>query len=159
NIATSETVFTAALVTMGGMGATLGLNCLMLFSKSKKLKTMGRIFIGPSIFNINEPIMFGAPIVFNPILMLPMWINSIVGPVIVYTVMSLGWLNIPATLNQVGQVPVPISTVMITQDVRGILWAIVLFIVYLFIWYPFFKVYEKECLVEERADLNESAQS
>lgn len=149
NIATSETVFTAALITMGGMGATLGLNVLMCFSKSRKLKTLGRIFIGPSIFNINEPIMFGAPIVFNPILMLPMWINSIVGPAIVYIVMSLGWLNIPATLNQVGQVPVPISTVMITQDMRGVLWAIVLFIVYLFIWYPFFKVYEKECLVEE----------
>lgn len=149
NIATSETVFTAALITMGGMGATLGLNFLMMWSKSKKLKTLGRIFIGPSIFNINEPIMFGAPIVFNPILMLPMWINAIVGPAIVYIVMSLGWLNIPATLNQVGQVPVPISTVMITQDMRGILWAAVLFIIYLFIWYPFFKVYEKECLAEE----------
>ena len=65
NIATSETVFTAALVTMGGMGATLALNVLMCFSKSKQLKTLGRIFIGPSIFNINEPIMFGAPVVFQ----------------------------------------------------------------------------------------------
>lgn len=152
NIATSETVFTAALITMGGMGATLGLNVLMMFSKSVKLKTLGRIFIGPSIFNINEPIMFGAAVVFNPILMLPVWINSIVGPAIVYIVMSLGWLNIPATLNQVGQVPVPISTVMITQDMRGVLWAAVLFIVYLVIWYPFFKVYEKECLAEEAAE-------
>ncbi|MDF9824809.1 PTS system cellobiose-specific IIC component [Breznakia sp. PF5-3] len=152
NIATSETVFTAALITMGGMGATLGLNILMMFSKSKNLKTMGRIFIGPSIFNINEPIMFGAPVVFNPILMLPMWINGIVGPTIVYLVMSLGWLNIPATLNQVGQVPVPISTVMITQDFRGIIWAVVLFVIYLFIWYPFFKVYEKECLEKERVE-------
>ena len=52
--------------------------------------------------------MFGAPVVFNPLLMLPMWLNSIVGPAIVYIVMSLGWLNIPATLNQVGQVPVPV---------------------------------------------------
>lgn len=152
NIATSETVFTAALITMGGMGATLGLNILMMISKSKKLKTMGRIFIGPSIFNINEPVMFGAPVVFNPILMLPMWINGIVGPTIVYLVMRMGWLHIPATLNQVGQVPVPISTIMITQDIRGLLWAVVLFVVYLFIWYPFFKVYEKECLKEEAGE-------
>ena len=93
--------------------------------------------------------MFGAPIVFNPLLMLPMWINAIVGPTIVYVVMKLGLLNIPATLNQVGQVPVPISTVMITQDMRGILWAVVLFIVYFAIWYPFFKVFEKEKLEEE----------
>lgn len=149
NIATSETVFTAALITMGGMGATLGLNVLMAFSKSSRLKTLGRIFIGPSIFNINEPIMFGAPVVFNPILMLPMWINTIVGPAIVYFIMRIGWLNIPATLNQVGQVPVPISTVMITQDMRGILWAVVLFIIYLMIWFPFFKVYEKQCMIED----------
>lgn len=149
NIATSETVFTAALITMGGMGATLGLNVLMCGSKSTKLKTLGRIFIGPSIFNINEPVMFGAPIVFNPILMVPVWINSIVGSAFVYIIMRMGLLNIPATLNQVGQVPVPISTVMITQDMRGILWAIVLFVIYLFIWYPFFKVYERECLEEE----------
>lgn len=153
NIATSETVFTAALITMGGMGATLALNVMMCFSKSKQLKTLGRIFIGPSIFNINEPIMFGASIVFNPLLMLPMWINSIVGPTIVYVVMKLGLLNIPATLNQVGQVPVPVSTVMITQDMRGILWAIVLFIVYFAIWYPFFKVYEKEKLAEENQSI------
>ena len=93
-----------------------------MFLKSKQLKTLGRIFIGPSIFNINEPIMFGAPVVFNPLLMLPMWLNSIVGPAIVYIVMSLGWLNIPATLNQVGQVPVPVSTVMITQDMRCLLY-------------------------------------
>ncbi|MCR0265435.1 PTS transporter subunit EIIC [[Clostridium] innocuum] len=149
NIATSETVFVTALITMGGMGATLGLNVLMMWSKSKKLKTLGRIFIGPSLFNINEPIVFGAPIVFNPLLMVPMWINAIVGPTIVYTIMRLGLLNIPCMLNQVGNVPVPISTVMITQDMRGILWAAVLFVVYIVIWYPFFKVYEKECLAEE----------
>lgn len=149
NITTSKTVFVTALITMGGMGATLALNVLMMRSKSKKLKTLGRIFIGPSLFNINEPIVFGAPIVFNPILMVPMWINAIVGPIIVYTIMRLGLLNIPCMLNQVGNVPMPISTVMITQDLRGILWAAVMFVVYVFIWYPFFKVYEKECLLEE----------
>lgn len=49
NIVTSETVFTAALITMGGMGATLPLNVMMMFSKAKKLKVMGRICIGPSL--------------------------------------------------------------------------------------------------------------
>ena len=79
NIATSEAVFTAALITMGGRGGTLPLNVLMLGSKSKKLKTMGKICIGPSLFNINEPLMFGAPVVFNPLLMVPILINSIGG--------------------------------------------------------------------------------
>ena len=146
NIATTETVFTAALITIAGPTIAL----IHIGNINIGLNTTGAPnIIGPSIFNINEPIMFGAPVVFNPILMLPMWINAIVGPAIVYFIMRVGWLNIPATLNQVGQVPVPISTVMITQDMRGILWAAVLFIVYLMIWFPFFKVYEKQCMTED----------
>lgn len=154
NIVTSESVFTLAFITMGGMGATLGLNLLMMISKSKKLKTLGRIFIGPSIFNINEPVMFGAPVVFNPLLMLPMWINSIVGPIVVWFSMRTGLLNIPSKMIQVGQVPAPISSVIITEDLRAIAWYAVLFMIYLAIWYPFFKAYEKQTLVEEAQSSN-----
>lgn len=149
NIATSEAVFTLAFITMGGMCATLGLNILMCFSKSKQLRTLGRVFLAPSIFNINEPVMFGAPVVFNPLLMLPAWINSIVGALYVWFLMSTGLLNIPSKMIQVGQVPAPISSVMVTEDLRAVLWWVLLFILYLVIWYPFFKAYEKEKLIEE----------
>lgn len=149
NIVTSESVFTLAFITMSGMCATLGLNLLMCFSKSKQLKTLGRVFLAPSIFNINEPVMFGAPVVFNPLLMLPAWINSIVGAIYVWVLMSTGLLNIPSKMIQVGQVPAPISSVMVTQDVRAIIWWIILFVIYLVIWYPFFKAFEKEKLAEE----------
>lgn len=152
NIVTSEAVFTLAFITMGGMCATLGLNILMCFSKSKQLKTLGRIFIAPSIFNINEPVMFGAPVVFNPLLMLPAWINSIVGSVYVWILMSVGLLNTPSKMIQVGQIPAPISSVMVTEDMRAVLWWVILFIIYLVIWYPFFKAYEKEKLTEERQE-------
>lgn len=149
NIVTSEAVFTLAFITMGGMGATLALNVLMMFSKSKELKTMGTIFIAPSIFNINEPVMFGAPVVFNPLLMLPMWINSIVGPIYVWILMKSELLNIPTKINQIGQVPAPISSVMITEDLRAILWWVLLFVIYFVIWYPFFKSYERIKIQEE----------
>lgn len=155
NIVTNETVYTLALIMMGGTGATLLLNVFMAFSKSKKLKTMGRICIGPSLFNINEPLVFGAPIVFNPILMLPMWINSIVGPIVIWFAMSSGLLNIPDQLMQVAQIPAPINSVIVTNgDMRAVLWYVVLFIIYGAIWYPFFKVYEKQCLQEEQAAAN-----
>ena len=144
NIVTSETIYTAALITMGGTGATLALNILMLFSKNASLKTMGKIFIGPSIFNINEPLVFGMPIVFNPLLMLPMWINSITGPVIVWIFMKSGWLNIPAKLIQVGQIPGPISSVLITEDFRAIICWVLLFAVYFLTWLPFFRAYERQ---------------
>ncbi len=149
NIATSEAVFTAALITMGGRGGTLPLNVLMLGSKSRKLKMMGKICIGPSLFNINEPLMFGAPVVFNPLLMVPILINSIVGPAVVWLTMHFGLLNIPARMVQVGQIPAPFSSVMITEDWRAVPVYIVLFVVYLMTWYPFYKVYEKQCIEEE----------
>ena len=62
---TSEVCNGIALICLGGMGCTLALNIWCLFSKSKRLKTLGRVCIAPAIFNINEPILFGTPIVFN----------------------------------------------------------------------------------------------
>lgn len=153
NIVTSESVFTLAFITMGGMCATLGLNVLMCFSKSKQLKMLGRVFIVPSIFNINEPIMYGGAVVFNPLLMIPAWINSIVGPIFVWVTMSTGLLNIPEKMIQVGQIPAPICSVMITEDMRAVLWWVVLFAIYLAIWYPFFKAYEKQKLAEEASEM------
>lgn len=145
NIVTSESVFTLAFITMGGMCATLGLNVLMCFSKSSELKTLGRVFIVPSIFNINEPIMYSS-VVFNPLLMIPAWINSIVGPLYVWVLMSTGLMNIPGKMIQVGQIPAPICSVMVTEDMRALLWWAILFVIYLAIWFPFFKAYEKEKL-------------
>ncbi|WP_170924877.1 PTS sugar transporter subunit IIC [Candidatus Enterococcus clewellii] len=149
NIVTNETVYSIGLIMMGGTGATLGLNLLMCFSKAKKLKTLGRICIGPSIFNINEPIVFSTPVVMNPLLMMPMWINSIVGSCVIWFAMRGGLLNIPAELMQLAQIPAPISSVILTKDFRAILWYVVLFAIYMGIWYPFFKVYEKEVIAEE----------
>ncbi|MBV7390679.1 MULTISPECIES: PTS sugar transporter subunit IIC [Enterococcus] len=149
NIVTNETVYSLGLIMMGGTGATLALNLLMCFSKSKKLKTLGRICIAPSIFNINEPIVFSTPVVMNPILMMPMWINSITGSCVVWFAMRGGLLNIPEQLMQVAQIPAPISSVMILQDFRAVLWYILLFAMYLITWYPFFKVYERELLADE----------
>lgn len=149
-IVTTETIFTTALVAMGGLGATLPLNILMLVKcKSKKLKTMGKICIGPSIFNINEPLVYGAPIVFNPLLMIPMWVNSIVGSVVVWFAMSLGFLNIPAGVNNISRIPAPICTWLTTDDFRAFIWFFVLFVIYTIIWYPFLMKYDKQLLDKE----------
>lgn len=148
-VATSEAVYSLGYITMGGVCATLTLTLLMCFSKSKQLKSLGRIFLTPSIFNINEPVMFGAPVVFNPILMLPAWINAIVGSTYVYFIMKTGLLNIPTKMIESSQLPAPFSSVLVTQDFRAILWYVVLFIIYLVIWYPFFKTYEKQKIAEE----------
>ncbi|WP_282925920.1 PTS sugar transporter subunit IIC [Helcococcus kunzii] len=150
NIVTSETVFTASLITMGGIGCTLALNLLMLRSKSKKLKTLGKITIAPSLFGINEPVLFGAPVVLNPLLMLPMWLCTLTGSIIVWIIMKTGLLNIPVTPLFTGQMPVGISTFIATNDFRGIIWFIVLLAIYLMIYYPFFKAYERTLLADDK---------
>ncbi|GAA0433012.1 PTS transporter subunit EIIC [Virgibacillus salarius] len=105
NIHVFETMM--AWVWIGGMGTTLPLVVLMvLLAKSKHLKAIGRVTIVPSIFNINEPVIFGSPIAFNPILMVPMWLNGIIIPVITYVVLNLGMVTIPSEVLQLWYLPV-----------------------------------------------------
>ena len=151
NIVSSESVYTLGFITMGGMGATLALNLLMVFSRSRELKTMGKVFIAPSIFNINEPIVYGA-VAYNPLLMVPMWISSIVGPIYVWVLMQSGLLNIPSKVIQMAQIPAPVSSVVITGDIRAIVWWVILLMIYLMIWYPFFKSYEKIKIKDEKSE-------
>ena len=149
NIVCCETIYLLSLMTLGGQGCTLTLNVHMLLSKSKRLKSLGKVCIGPSIFNINEPVVFGAPIVFNPILMLPMWINTLVSAVIIWFVMSWGWLAVPAASVTTGQIPAPIGYIIVTGDWRAIIFWVLIFVVTFLIWKPFFKVYEKQIMKEE----------
>ena len=149
NIVCYETIYLLSLMTLGGQGCTLTLNVHMLLSKSKRLKSLGKVCIGPSIFNINEPVVFGAPIVFNPILMLPMWINTLVSAVIIWFVMSWGWLAVPAASVTTGQIPAPIGYIIVTGDWRAIIFWVLICVVTFLIWKPFFKVYEKQVMKEE----------
>lgn len=148
NIVTQETIF-VGFVWIGGMGATMSLVLLMLRARSKKLRTMGKVFLIPSLFNINEPVIFGAPVAFNPYLMPPMWINGIVGPIITWIFMKGGLVNIPAKLLTGVKLPMPISSVLVTSDLRAIiLWAVLL-VVYTIVWYPFFKAYDSSLCSEK----------
>lgn len=153
NIVTSEVIFSSGLLCLGGTGCTLPLVIFMCRSKSKKLRTMGKITLGPSIFNINEPLIYGVPIVFNPILMLPIWINSFTGPTILWFAMKTGLLNIPASVIDVGQLPVPVSSFLTFADWRVLLWALLIFIVYAVTWWPFFKAYERKCMLQEETEV------
>ena len=118
-IVTYEVMFTIGLITLGGQGSPLPLIVMMLRSKSKKLRQFAKVTIGPEIFNISEPVMYGLPIVFNPILMIPMWINSIIGPLLLWAIFRLGLLSIPAISLQTGSLPAPITTVLMCQDWRA----------------------------------------
>lgn len=150
-LTTSEVCNGIALCVLGGMGCTLAFNIWLLTSKSKRLRTLGKVCIGPSIFNINEPVLYGAPMVFNPVLMFPMWICTFVNATLVWVIMRMGLLAIPTIqLAMVATIPAPFSTVMFTGDMRGILWWVVAMVLDLAIYYPFFKAFENQTLAEEK---------
>ncbi|WMJ89234.1 PTS sugar transporter subunit IIC [Anaerocolumna sp. MB42-C2] len=148
NIVTTETIFTTALIAMGGLGGTLPLNIMMFKAKSRKLRAMAKISVGPSIFNINEPLVYGT-IVFNPLLMIPMWLNSVIGAIVIWIIMRGGLLNIPAGVNNVSRIPAPICTWLTTNDWRAFIWFFVLFAMYFVIYFPFFRKYDNQLAKEE----------
>ncbi|WP_461225724.1 PTS sugar transporter subunit IIC [Lacticaseibacillus suihuaensis] len=145
-----ESIYALSLIVLGGAGGTLPLNIMMLRSKSKRLRTLAKICLGPSLFNINEPIAFGTPIVFNPLLMPPMWINSILSAIIVWFAMKWHFLTIPSAALTTGQFPAPFGYIVITRDFRALLFYVLIFALLWLIWLPFFKVYEHNELAKEQ---------
>lgn len=155
NIHVFETML--AWIWIGGMGTTLPLVILMLISaRSQHLKAIGKVTIVPSIFNINEPVIFGSPVAFNPILMIPMWINGIVISAITYFVLNLGVITLPSDVLQLWYLPVGVSTYLVNTDVRGLILLVVLIAVSFVIWYPFFKVYDNQKVQEEAVETSNS---
>lgn len=136
-------------VYLGGTGATLALAFFMYRSKSKRLNAMGKFTIIPSILNINEPVVFGTPIAFNLILMIPMWLVSLILPITTYAAFKIGLVNIPSTPFQVWYLPVFFYGYLATGDVRAFILIIVNLLISAIIYYPFFKVYERQELQKE----------
>ena len=142
--------FRAFFMILGGAGATIALNILMLRSKAKQLKTLGRLAIVPSMFNINEPLIFGTPQVLNPTLAIPFILAQTVNGLLTYLVMSMDIIGktftyVPWTT------PAPLGAALSTMDVKAFVWILLLIVVDLVIWYPFFKSYEKQLVLEEKA--------
>lgn len=150
NIFTSELIY-SGYMWIGGIGATLSLVLMMMFSKSSKLKVLGRASLVPSIFNINEPVVFGA-IAWNPTMMIPMWLQGIILPTIVYFFTKvISFAPIPKMVFGMWYVPFPISTWIVSNgSFSAILLLLFTFVVSALIWYPFFKVNERQELLNEQ---------
>lgn len=133
---------------LGGAGNTLGLVLLMCRSKSKHISSIGRLSIVPGICGINEPIMFGAPIVLNPILSIPFLVMPCISIGLGYLVQKIGLVSM-------GYIVDPSFTPFFAQgflsalDIRNVIFMIVLIIISVGVYYPFFKVYEKNTLANE----------
>ena len=147
-ILTDETIF-MGWCCIGGLGATLPLNVMMLRSKSKTIKAIGRSASVPSLFNINEPVMYGLPIVLNPYMMIGYMIVSFVIPTITYIALKAGMVPVPAKGYLMNYIPQPISTIMVSPAVSSVILWVLLWIIAYVIYKPFFKAYENEKIIGE----------
>ncbi len=134
----------------GGSGATLGLVIMMAFlAKSQQLKLLGRASIVPGIFQINEPIIFGLPMVYNPNFAVPFLVSPMVSGSIAYFAISSGLVR-PVIAQQPWPTPVGINGFIATGgDWKGLVLSLVCAIVNALIYYPFFKKRDNELYKEE----------
>ncbi|MFC3928890.1 PTS cellobiose transporter subunit IIC [Streptococcus caprae] len=150
--------FTNAYITIGGSGATLVLCLLMAFTaKSEQLKMLGRASLGPALFNINEPLIFGLPIVYNPTLAIPFLTAPLVTVIISYLGVSSGFAN-KAIVQTPWPTPAGLGAFIGSGgDIKAGILAIVCVLAAGAVWFPFFKSYDNKLLKEEQENAQSSA--
>ena len=145
--------FWSYVIALGGGGATLGLCLLLLKSKSAELKTLGKLSIGPAFFNINEPIIFGLPMVLNPMMMIPFIFVPVVNTIIAYSCMYFGIVG-KGVIETPWTTPAPLGAALGCMDIKAGVLVIGLIILDMILYYPFFKLMEKQKLEEEQGTEN-----
>ena len=140
------------IVTLGGTGATLVVPFMFMWlTKSKRNRAIGRASVVPTFFGVNEPILFGAPIVLNPIFFVPFIFAPIANVwIFKFFVDTLGMNSF--TSNLPWTTPGPLGIVLGTNfQVLSFILAALLVVVDVVIYYPFLKVYDEQILEEERS--------
>lgn len=140
------------IVTLGGTGATLVVPFMFMWlTKSKRNRAIGRASVVPTFFGVNEPILFGAPIVLNPIFFVPFLFAPIANVwIFKFFVDTLGMNSFTSNLSWT--IPGPLGIVLGTNfQVLSFILAALLVVVDVVIYYPFVKVYDEQILEEERS--------
>ncbi|MCI1226540.1 MAG: PTS transporter subunit EIIC [Atopobiaceae bacterium] len=139
-----------ALATCGGTGDTLPLAVMCMRSKSEQLRAVGKASIIPGIFNINEPITFGVPIMYNPIMCIPYILTPIATLLLFYVGYMIGFFQ-PAYVPIVATMPLGVAEFLGSLAWQNIFMPVVSFVAGWFIFMPFFKAYEKQLVAKEAA--------
>ncbi len=148
------TPFWVYFVVIGGCGSTLALALLLIRSKSKQLRTVGRVGIIPAFFNISEPIIFGVPLMLNPIFLIPFLLTSTLNGVISYILMNMGLVGKTFAMLS-WNMPSIFGAFLSTMDYRAGLLVIGLIVLDMIIYFPFFKIQEKQLVLMENEESKE----
>lgn len=147
--------FQDLFATFGGAGSTLSLViAMLLFCKSKRIKNLGKMSLVPGIFGINEPILFGLPIVLNPAMLVPFILVPTVNIIISYFAMAMNLVPICSGVNIPWTTPLVISGFLATNWAGALLQAALL-VLGVFMYMPFIKILDKQYLQEEMSNVEE----
>ncbi|MCG1027097.1 PTS cellobiose transporter subunit IIC [Virgibacillus halodenitrificans] len=151
NIVTKQFI-DSFIVGMGGSGMTLAVIILIfMIGKSRQLKELGKLGGPAGIFNVNEPIIFGLPIIMNPLIIIPWLVAPVVVTIITYFAMSTGLVPPPAGVIVPWTTPTILNGFLATGNAwqGGVLQAFNIVVVIL-IWWPFLKVLDKQYYGDEQ---------
>lgn len=130
----------------------LGLNLVLLFMvSSKQLKAIGKASIIPGIFMINEPVIFGVPIMFNPLMLIPQLLVPVVTMGLSYIAGSLGVITGGYNI-LFAQLPIGLNPYFASMNVANLIFAFVMVAVQFILWLPFVRVYDRQLVVQEEAN-------
>ena len=128
---------------------------VMIFSKSKRLKTLGLLSLPAALFNIGEPLIFGLPIMMNPLMMIPFVLGYMAVAVVAVILTTMGIIPVPV-LSAPWILPAPIKTLMATSgSIPAVLFVVATWIILGLVFYPFVKAMEKNDLKAEQESQEE----
>lgn len=134
----------------GGCGCTLGLVIVMFFfAKSKRYKTFSKIVFPCGIFNINEPLVYGMPLMMNFTFIIPFILVPVLSLLMAYAAIQLGLMPIPTGIIGMNTMPIFIYGVIQGSWKIGV-YQLIATAMSVAIWYPFFKAADEQALAEER---------
>lgn len=143
-------------VGLGGTGMTLAVAFALIFVvKSRQLKELGKMAGPAAIFNVNEPIIFGLPIVMNPMIFIPWMLAPVVVVIFTYTMMAIGLAPIPTGITVPWTVPIFFSGSLATNSIMGGILQIINFFIVFIIWLPFIKILDKQAVEAENNNKEE----
>lgn len=143
------TPFWVYFVVIGGCGSCLALAILLIRSKSKQLRTVGKVGFAPAFFGISEPIIFATPLMLNPIFFIPFVGVSVVNAIIAYLCMSTGLVGKTFAMLS-WQMPSIFGSFLSTMDIKAFFLVLILIVLDAILYYPFFKMYEKQLVKQEQ---------
>jgi len=141
--------FFSTFVNVGGTGATIALALVLLNSKEPGFRSVSRLSLPTQIFQINEPIFFGLPIVLNPIFMIPYVLNALILTTLTYLLMQWNLIHRPV-VNIPWTTPPIIGQFLVTGgDWRAAVWGVISILIAMVVYFPFAKAAERQRLQKE----------